>query len=147
MRLGEFGQGLRAGATVAVIAALSVSVVGCRSSTDTPLKEVQRVRAANLDVVVLSEDGTLADGKDTVTVEFRRAADGELVDVGQVKGFATMRMAGLPPMMGSVFLNPGDKPGRYTAETELSMSGGWDLKLEWNGPAGKGNASLHTNAE
>jgi hypothetical protein len=146
MRLREFGQRLRVWAAVAVIAAPSIGVVGCRS-TDPPLKEVQRVRAANLDVVVLSEDGTLADGKDTVTVEFRRAADGQLVDVGQVKGFATMPMAGLPPMMGSVFLNPGDTPGRYTAETELSMSGGWDLKLEWNGPAGKGNASLHTNAE
>ena len=132
---------------VAIVIVLGIGVVGCGGGTDTGLKEIQRVRASNLDVVLLSDDGTLTDGKDMVTVEFRRATDGALVDVGKVKSFATMSMAGLPPMMGSVFLNPADKPGRYSAETDLSMSGGWDLKLEWDGPAGKGNASLHTNAE
>ena len=122
-------------------------MAGCNGGAGTDLKEIQRVRASNLDVVLLSDDGTLTNGKDTVTVEFRRASDGALVDVGKVKSFATMPMAGLPPMMGSVFLNPGDKPGRYSAETDLGMSGGWDVKLEWDGPAGKGNASVHTNAQ
>jgi hypothetical protein len=80
-----------------------------------------------------------------VTVEFRRGDT--LVDVGTVKAVATMPMAGMAPMMGSVFLEPGDAPGRYKAETDRSMSGGWTLNLEWEGPAGKGKASLQTTAE
>lgn len=102
--------------------------------------ELQRVRSGTLDVVLLSSDGALTHGKDAFAVEFRRGDD--LVDVGTVKGAATMPMAGLPAMMGSVFLERGNTPGRYTAETDLSMSGGWQLKLDWDGPAGPGTASF-----
>ena len=104
-------------------------------------KEFQRVRSGNVDVVLLSDDGTLTHGKDAVTVEFRRA-EGGLVDVGTVKAGATMPMAGMAPMLGSVFLERTDTPGRYTADTDLSMAGGWQLTLEWDGPAGRGTATF-----
>jgi hypothetical protein len=58
-----------------------------------------------------------------------------------------MIMAGMPPMLGSVFLERGDVPGRYKADTDLSMSGGWQLKLEWDGPAGKGSTTMQATAE
>lgn len=131
---------------VCIVAAVTLTAIGCRGpNPGSDLIEVQRVRAADLDVVLLSDDGVLAHGKDVVTVEFRRGET--LVDVGSVKAVATMPMAGMAPMMGSVFLESGDAPGRYKAETDLSMSGGWTLNLEWDGPAGKGKASLQTTAE
>lgn len=102
--------------------------------------ELHRARSGDLDVVLLSSDGALTHGTDAFTVEFRRGDD--LVDVGKVTGAATMPMAGLPAMLGSVFVEPGDAPGRYTAETDLSMSGGWNLNLEWDGPAGRGTVSF-----
>ncbi|HET9192273.1 MAG TPA: FixH family protein [Vicinamibacterales bacterium] len=119
----------------------------CRAAdtTHSDMIELQRVHANGVDVVLLSSDGTLSHGKDTLTVEFRRGDD--LVDVGAVKAGATMPMAGLPDMLGSVFLEPAKTPGRYTAETDLSMSGGWQLTLEWNGPAGKGSASFQATAD
>ena len=107
--------------------------------------ELQRVHSGDLDVVLLSSDGALTHGKDAFTLEFRRGDT--LVDVGTVKAGASMVMAGMPPMLGSVFLERGDVPGRYKAETDLGMSGGWQLKIEWDGPAGKGNASLQATAE
>lgn len=107
--------------------------------------ELQRVQSGNLEVVLLSNDGSITHGKDVFSIEFRRGDS--LVDVGTVKVAATMPMAGLPPMQGSVFLEPGDAPGRYMAETDLSMSGGWQIKLEWNGPAGQGTASFNTTIE
>jgi hypothetical protein len=107
--------------------------------------ELHRARSGDLDVVLLSDDGTLTHGKDSFIVEFRRGDT--LVDVGTVKGAATMPMAGLPDMLGSVFVDPGDAPGRYSATTDLSMSGGWNLKLEWDGPAGRGSVTLDTTAE
>ena len=130
-----------------LLAILAVSLTsGCAGSpAGSDQIEIHRTRSGDLDVVLLSNDGSLTHGKDAFTVEFRRGDD--LVDVGTVKGAATMPMAGLPAMMGSVFLERGDAPGRYTAQTDLSMSGGWQIKLEWDGPAGKGGASLDTTAE
>ena len=118
-----------------------VAGVSCsRAPSGTDLIELQRTRSGNLDVVLLSNDGSLTHDKDTFTIEFRRGDD--LVDVGTVTAAATMPMAGLPEMQGSVFLKRGDVAGRYIAETDLSMSGGWQFKLEWNGPAGRGTASF-----
>ena len=107
--------------------------------------ELHRARSGDLDVVLLSGDGTLTHGKDAFTVEFRRG--GTLVDAGTVTGAATMPMAGLPDMLGSVFVDPGDAPGRYSATTDLSMSGGWNLKLEWDGPAGRGSVTVPATAD
>ena len=132
-----------------LIVAITVilGAVSCGSPTpeEPQFIELQRVRAGELDVILLSPDGSVSDGKDTVVVEFRRGDT--LADVGTVKGFASMPMAGLPDMMGSAFLERAKEPGRYDAELDLSMSGGWQLKLEWDGPAGKGTASIPLTAE
>lgn len=130
-----------------LLAILVVSLTsGCADSpAGSDQIELHRARSGDLDVVLLSSDGALTHGKDAFTVEFRRGND--LVDVGTVKGAATMPMAGLPAMLGSVFVDPGDVPGRYTATTDLSMSGGWQLAVEWDGPAGKGRASFNAVVE
>ena len=128
------------------VAVLTLAAAACRGPAgDADLIELQRTRVGDLDVVLLSNDGALTHGKDAFILEFRRGDT--LVDVGAVKGVATMPMAGLAPMLGSVFLERADAPGRYKAETDLSMSGGWQLKIEWEGPAGKGNATLQATAE
>jgi hypothetical protein len=135
------------GRLIAALAVVAASVFSCRApdTAHSDMIELQRVRSNGMDVVLLSNDGTLSNGKDAFTVEFRRGD--KPIDVGSVKAAATMPMAGLPDMLGSVFLEPGDVPGRYTAETDLSMSGGWELTLEWNGPAGTGKVSLPTTVE
>src|SRR5687767_13467751 len=92
-----------------------LSGISCRSaSTDGNQKEFQRVRSGDFDVVLLSADGALTHGQDAFTVEFRKASGGNLVDVGTVKADATMPMAGMAPMLGSVFLERSGTPGRYT---------------------------------
>ena len=132
---------------IALLAVVLLPVMSCRGAdtAHSDMIELHRVRANDLDVVLLSDDGTLNRDKDVVTIEFRRGD--QLVDVGTVKGAATMPMAGMPSMMGSVFLERTNQPGRYMAETDLSMAGGWTLNLEWDGPVGKGKASLPTTAE
>lgn len=50
-------------------------------------------------------------------------------------------------MLGSVFLQRADAPGRYTAETDLGMSGGWQLKLEWDRLAGPGTATMQVTTD
>jgi hypothetical protein len=127
------------------LTALILMTAACGKPAGSDQIELQRVHSGDLDVVLLSSDGALTRGKDTFTLEFRRGDT--LVDVGTVKAGASMVMAGMAPMLGSVFLERGDVPGRYKAETDLSMSGGWQLKIEWDGPAGKGTAALQATAE
>ena len=131
---------------LSLFAVMAVTSAACgANNAGSDLIELQRVHSGDLDVVLLSNDGSLSHGKDTVTIEFRRGND--LVDVGTVKAGATMTMAGMAPMLGSVFLEKGDMPGRYKAQTDLGMSGGWQLKLDWDGPSGRGTATFAATAE
>jgi len=136
---------VRGAAAAAVLAAATFSVLGCRGNT-VKLTEFQRVRSGMLDVVLLSPGDALHHGRDTFFVEFRSASDGSLVDVGAVKGSATMPMAGTP-MIASVDVKRTNVPGRYEAASDFSMAGTWRTTIEWNGPAGQGSVTLSGNVQ
>jgi hypothetical protein len=126
-----------------VVLVLVGSFVACRSTdSGAPLQEIAKARSGTIDVVLLSREAAVKQGKDTLTLEFRRASDGSLVDVGAVKAGATMPMAGMAPMVGTIEIEPGDAPGRYTAASSLTMAGEWRWSVEWNGPAGSGSATF-----
>ena len=123
---------------------LSLVLVGC-GGAGTKLNEIERVKAGMLDIVVLSPNAALKQ-KDSVTIEFRSSANGTLVDVGDVKGSASMSMSGTP-MLGSIDVKRGDQPGRYTAQTQLDMAGTWRLTLEWKGSNGEGSTSFSSSVQ
>ena len=102
---------------------------------------VQTVRAGNLDVVVLSESGALRTGRNTFTIEFRRAGTETLVDAGRVRGGANMTMPGMV-MSGNLQVMPSGVTGRYAATAEFGMAGTWQMGVEWDGPAGQGSVSF-----
>jgi hypothetical protein len=117
---------------------IGLAVSGCGSTPDAaPLKELQKVRSGDVDVVLLSETGTLAQGKNSFVLEFG-SADGRLRDVGAVRATATMPMAGMAPMFGTLDLRPSGTPGRYLVNGEFGMTGTWQIKVEWQG----GSATL-----
>lgn len=105
------------------------------------MKELQHVRAGVLEVVLLSPSDALTQGKSSALLEFR-SSSGSLVDVGTVRVNATMPMAGMSPMIAGSDVKPTPAPGRYEIATDFSMAGTWRLDIQWNGPAGKGSASL-----
>ena len=126
-----------------LLLAAAVISSGCgQQESSGRLNELAKTRVRDLDVVLLSAGTAVSTGKDTVTVEFRAASDGRLMDVGNVKGSATMPMAGMAPMFGPVAVERSAVPGRYLATSELSMAGEWRLSLEWNGPAGQGSVTF-----
>ena len=118
--------------------AVALCGVGCRSAA--ALKEVQRVKSGAVDVVLLSPDGVLH-LKEPFAIEFRSAANGNLLNVGMVQASANMPMPGMP-MFGTFEVQPGDTPGRYTAKGNLDMAGSWRIALEWDGPAGQGSVKF-----
>jgi Cu(I)/Ag(I) efflux system membrane protein CusA/SilA len=101
---------------------------------------VQRARSGDLEVVLLSPTGTLKQGLNTFTIEFRSAGGG-LVDVGTVHASANMTMPGMV-MSGELEIAPTAAPGRYRATATFGMAGAWPFAIEWNGPAGRGSVNF-----
>ena len=124
----------------AALAILLVAACGGGDQT-AQLKEVQRVKAGSMEVVLLAPGDSLKKGKGNFALEFRNA-DGDLVDVGSVMVGASMPMPGMAPMFGECLVTPSPTKGRYEVVSELGMAGTWRLQIAWNGPAGKGSASL-----
>jgi hypothetical protein len=102
---------------------------------------VQTVRAGELDVVLLSPTGTLRQGRNTFTIEFRRTGTTTLVDVGIVRASANMSMPGMV-MSGGLHVTPTGVPGRYAAAAEFGMAGAWQVAIEWDGPGGQGSVNF-----
>jgi Cu(I)/Ag(I) efflux system membrane protein CusA/SilA len=100
---------------------------------------VQTVRSADLQIAILSPTGTLHQGRNTFTFEFR-SAKGDLVDVSAVRASANMPMPGMV-MSGGLQLQR-TSAGRYEATAEFGMAGAWHMSIEWNGPAGHGSVNF-----
>ena len=135
-------------AAVAVIALLIASLVVWQRSraerTDAgqvATGVVQTIRAGGLDIVLLSPTGTLRQGRNTFTIEFRRAGTNTLVDVGVVRASANMTMPGMV-MSSGLQVRPTEVPGRYSATADFGMAGAWQTAIEWDGLAGKGSVNF-----
>ena len=124
----------------AAVAAAMALVLACGGAGGSSLKELQRVKSGDLDIMLLSDDGALNQGKEAFVIEFRRA-DGTLVDAGTVSTSANMSMPGMT-MPGSVNVTRGEVPGRYNATGEFGMAGAWQMRIDWNGPAGQGSVNV-----
>ena len=110
--------------------------------TDAPSGAVlQTVQSGGLAITVSNDAGTLRMGDNRVRIEFRSARNNELVDVGDVRLNANMTMPGMA-MTGTTSVARGPQPGIYEAQSRFSMSGSWDMTLEWDGPAGRGSAAF-----
>lgn len=131
----------------AIVVGLMLTVAACGSREQAAGKELRRIQSGNLDVVLLASEPALKQGEDTFSIEFRKSGTTELVDVGTVKVSATMPMAGMPPMMASAVAEPSSDRGRYTVNSRLTMSGEWNIGVEWSGPAGSGSTRLSVSAQ
>jgi copper/silver efflux system protein len=101
---------------------------------------VQQVNASGVQISLLSPTGTLHQGRNTFTIEFR-SADGRLVDGGAVRASGNMAMPGMV-MSSGLQVQRTDVVGRYQASAEFGMAGAWHMAIEWDGPAGKGSVNF-----
>lgn len=125
-----------------IVMLVTLLVAACSGSDQTAqLKELQRVKAGPMDIVLLAPGEALKQGQGNFVLEFRDAG-GTLVDVGTVMVGASMPMPGMAPMFGECMVVPNATKGRYDVSSNLGMAGTWRLQIAWDGPAGKGSASL-----
>jgi Cu(I)/Ag(I) efflux system membrane protein CusA/SilA len=135
----------RVGGAVGVLALIAaIAVAYTWRATRAPQTQagtpVTQVRSGDLTVVVLSSTGTLHQGRNTFTIEFR-SASGSLVDAGTVRASANMPMPGMV-MSGGLQVSRTSVPGRYQATAEFGMAGAWQMTVEWDGPAGHGSVNF-----
>jgi copper/silver efflux system protein len=107
---------------------------------------IQTVRSGDLEIALRSQEGSLRQGRNAFLIEFRRPADGTLVDVGVVQASANMSMPGMA-MSGGLQVTPTDVPGRYAATAEFGMAGAWQMAIEWNGSAGQGSVNFQGSVQ
>jgi Cu(I)/Ag(I) efflux system membrane protein CusA/SilA len=101
---------------------------------------VQRLRSGDLQIVLVSPTGTLHQGRNAFSFEFRDA-NGRLVDVGTVRVSGNMPMPGMV-MSSGLQVRRTAVAGRYDATAEFGMAGAWHMAVEWDGPAGHGSINF-----
>jgi Cu(I)/Ag(I) efflux system membrane protein CusA/SilA len=134
------------GVAIVAIAALAAIGIWRMSGRHGPIAGdrdtvVQTVRAGDVDVVLLSPTGTLRQGRNRFTIEFRRTGTDTLVDVGAVRASANMTMPGMV-MSGGLEVAATPTAGRYAATAEFGMAGAWNMTIDWTGPAGPRSVSF-----
>jgi Cu(I)/Ag(I) efflux system membrane protein CusA/SilA len=134
-------------ATLAVIIAAAMAILLGRPAresggADEPAagQVVQQVNAGGVEISLLSPTGTLHQGRNVFTIEFR-SADGRLVDAGSVRASGNMPMPGMV-MSSGLQVQRTQVVGRYQASAEFGMAGAWHMAIEWEGPSGKGSVNF-----
>ncbi len=116
---------------LAVVAAMVVSLglVACGGDGASNLKQVGQQRSGEYVVALLSESGQLKQGPNNFVLEFRKASDNSLTDVGNVQLQSIMPMPGMAPMSGGASATPSGTPGRYNVTADFQMAGKWNFTV------------------
>jgi Cu(I)/Ag(I) efflux system membrane protein CusA/SilA len=97
----------------------------------------------DLTVTLIHPKRQLVRAQNEFLIEFRDA-NGELVDVGTVRFALDMNMPGMV-MHNTATVKPTGTLGQYRASIKPDMAGDWMVKLEYDGPRGKGEVSFTVN--
>ena len=123
-----------------IAACIGFLLTACGPKAD--LKPVQQQKSGEYTVTILNETGSLKQGQNNFTVEFRKTADNQLVDVGTVDVAPVMEMPPMSPMMGSTQVTPSGTAGKYNVTGNFSMAGLWKCKVTFgNGQSVRFNLS------
>lgn len=101
----------------------------------------------NLTATLASSDGVLRNGKQDFTLTFADAS-GKPVDVGSVAlNFYMPAMGSMAAMNNPATFTTTSTPGVYRGTVDLEMAGEWQAQITYDGPAGKGKATLPVTAQ
>ena len=100
----------------------------------------------NLTVSLATSDGVLKHGNTEFTLAFRDSS-GKPVDVGAVAlTFHMPQMGTMQAMNDAATFTTTETPGVYRGRVNLEMAGEWQAQITYDGPAGRGQASLPVTA-
>lgn len=101
----------------------------------------------NLTATISNADGVLRQGNQNFTLTFADAS-GKAVDVGAVSlNFFMPAMGSMSAMNSPATFTTTGTPGVYSGKADVEMAGEWQAQITYDGPAGKGKATLPVTAQ
>ena len=122
---------------------------GGQSTGENPVqgKVIKSGPINNLTVSVSSETGKVKNGEQELMLAFTDAS-GKAVDVGAASlNFYMPAMGSMGAMNNAAALTTTGTPGVYRAKVKIEMTGGWEMQIAYEGPAGKGKTSRPVTAQ
>jgi hypothetical protein len=95
------------------------------------LKQIHQQQSGDYVITLSNEIGTLKQGANNLTLEFRRGD--QLTDPGNVEVTPVMDMKGAGPMLANTKATASSTPGRYSVTTDLAMAGPWKITVMFAG--------------
>lgn len=127
---------------------LTVFALACGSNDVADSKVIKSASAGNnLTVSLATSDGVLKKGDTGFTLTFKDPS-GKPVDVGAVAlTFHMPQMGTMAEMNAASIFTTTETPGVYRGRANIEMTGEWQVKITYEGPAGRGQASFPITAQ
>lgn len=127
---------------------LLMVIAACGSKTTETGKVIKSAPAGNnLTVSLATRDGVLKHGNTEFTLTFADSS-GKPVDVGAVAlTFHMPQMGTMAEMNAASTFTTTETPGVYRGRANIEMTGEWQVKITYEGLAGKGQASFPITAQ
>lgn len=133
--------------SIAIFLVLAIACGAGSSSTSSARPIKSGPAGNNLTVTISNADGVLRKGDQNFTVTFADAS-GKPVDVGAVSlNFFMPAMGSMSAMNAPATFTTTGTPGVYSGKADIEMTGEWQAQITYEGPAGKGKATLPVTAQ
>ncbi len=127
---------------------LTLFALACGSKDAAGAKVIKSASAGNnLNVSLATIDGVLRHGNTEFALSFTDAS-GKPVDVGAVAlTFHMPQMGTMTEMNDAATFTTTETPGVYRGCANIDMTGEWQVKITYEGAAGRGQASFPITAQ
>ena len=127
---------------------LAIFIGACGSKTNDAGKVIKSAPAGNnLTVALATTDGTLKHGNSEFTLTFSDSS-GKPVDVGAVAlTFHMPQMGTMAEMNDTATFTTTETPGVYRGKVNIQVAGEWQVRITYDGPKGRGQATFPVTAQ
>ena len=127
---------------------LAVFIAACGSKTNDAGKVMKSASAGNnLTVALATSDGALKHGNSEFTLTFTDSS-GKPVDVGAVAlTFHMPQMGSMAEMNNTATFTTTETPGVYRGKANMEVAGEWQVRITYDGPKGRGQATFPVTAQ
>ena len=127
---------------------LAVFIAACGSKTNNPGKVIKSAPAGNnLTVALATSDGALKHGNTEFMLTFSDSS-GKPMDVGAVAlTFHMPQMGSMAEMNDTATFTTTETPGVYRGKANIQVAGEWQVRITYDGPKGRGQATFPITAQ
>lgn len=133
-----------------VLCLVGVAIVNaaCGSKTTDSGKVIKSAPAGNnLTVALATSDGVLKHGNSEFTLTFSDSS-GKPVDVGAVAlTFHMPQMGSMAAMNDTATFTTTETAGVYRGKANIEVAGEWQVRITYDGPTGRGQATFPVTAQ